>query len=567
LTTEERRRILSNDYIDVLIEYNRFDRVISEFSENPLNIIDTKYGVFYAPASMTSTNIKTETGYALIPKLYGLLDTLNLEDMGVKQVQNLPNLRLSGQGVIIGIVDTGIDYTNPIFMNEDNTTRIIQIWDQSIENLENSANNFNYGTVYTREQINEALSSEDPYSIVPSRDENGHGTMIAGIAGGKRNEENDFEGVAQQVEFIIVKLKPAKQNLKDYFFIPSETICFQENDIMAGLTFMTNLARSEKKPIAICLGLGSNQGPHVGFGALDSTIVWIANNTGNAVIVAAGNEGNSKHHYYGNIKKDVGYDTVELRVGEGEKGVTMEVWGSAPATYSIDILSPSGEYIPQIVARLGENREIRFLFDNTLIYIDYLLVEAQSGDPLILLRVKDPSPGIWRFRIYAAGQNNTDFHVWLPMTGFITEGTYFIQSNPDTTITSPGNSRVSITVAAYNSSTDSIYLQSSRGYTRYEHVKPDVAAPGVDVLGPTLDQSFSRFSGTSVAAAHVTGVAAMIFEWGIVKGNYTTISGIQMQRFLIRGVNQDSELTYPNKIWGYGTVDIYNTFLSLRSGQ
>lgn len=565
MTVEEKSQIVSNEYANAIIEYNRTDGFMAQFEGYPRNIIDEKYGVVYFPLSQASIPIIHENGYAILPKLYGLLDTVDLEAMGVNRVQNIPRLALMGTGVLLGFVDTGIEYTNPAFQYADNTTRIISLWDQTVNNPQARENIFYYGKEYTREEINEALQNEDPYSVVPSRDENGHGTMLAGVAGGSQDETNNFRGVVPLAEFVIVKLKQAKQNLRDYFYIPEEANCYQEDDIILGIQYLMNVADRLKRPIAICIGLGTNQGAHDGYDTLSSFIAWAGNFTGRSVQIAAGNEGSSRKHYFGRVDPRVGYNEVELRIGENERGFSMEIWGYAPATYSIDLLSPSGEYIPRIAARLGESRTIRFLFENTTVYVDYLVIEAQSGDPLILMRFVNPAPGIWRFRVYGMGSSDLSFHIWLPMSGFISNDTYFTNPSPDTTITSPGNISQAVTVTAYNTATQNIYPNSSRGNTKDNLLKPDVAAPGVEVLAPMPDGQYGRVSGTSVAAAHATGITAMLLEWGIVQGNYYSISSVQIQRFLLRGVETQNNTAYPNNIWGYGTINIYNTFLSLSS--
>lgn len=562
MTLEDREKILSNEYANLMIEYKRDDLFMKKFEGFPRNIIDEKYGVIYFPLIMAPR--KLEWGYAVIPTLYGLLDIVNLDDMGVGRVQDIPQLGLRGEGVLLGFVDTGIDYTNPIFKNAGGTTRIISIWDQTIENLNAPEKIFYFGTEYTREQINDALQSTNPHSIVPSVDEVGHGTMLAGIAGGSRDENNNFQGVVPLSEFVVVKLKQAKQNLREYLLVPEDVECFQQDDIMFGIKYLMNTARTLNRPIVICIGLGTNQGGHDSTSILDDFISYSGTHIGRAFVIAGGNEGNTGKHYYGVINRDTGYNEVELLVGAEEKGFSMELWGYAPNTYSIDILSPSGQYVPQIVGRLGESREINFLFENTIVNVDHLLIESQTGSPFIMIRFRNPAKGSWKFRVYVSGRgDNLDFHIWLPMSNFLSPNTYFNNSNPYTTLTSPGTAIRIITVVAYNALTGGIYINSSRGYTRLGRIIPDLAAPGVNVLAPTPGNNYTRVSGTSAAAAHTAGLAAMIFEWGIVKRNYETMASKQIERFLLRGVETIPSLQYPNRIWGYGKVNIYNTFLSL----
>jgi subtilisin family serine protease len=564
MNAEDRRKITSEEFTDIIVEYTNDTEAMAQYKDNTSNIIDSKYAVIYYPAASMPEQIIRENGYSIIPKLFGLVDTLSLGEMGVTKVQGTPTLNLKGEGVLLGFVDTGIEYTNPVFKNSDNTTRIVSLWDQTIENTQASSDIFYYGTEYGREQLNEALRSEAPLTVVPSIDEIGHGTTLAGLAGGSRLEEKDFVGVVPRAEFVVVKLKPAKANIKNYFSVPAETVCFQESDILFGIRYLLNVSRRLNRPIAICVGLGTNQGSHDMRGTLSDMISIDSNRTGVAVAIAAGNEGNSGHHYYGIVEPKSGYHPVELKISENEEGFTMELWGNAPGIYSVDMVSPTGEYIPRIPARLGETRIIKFMFERTTVYVDYLVVEAQSGDELILLRFKNPAPGLWKFKVYGQGTITSGFHIWLPMRGFIKEGTVFVHPNPETTITIPGNTAFAVTVTAYDYKTKGIFYEASRGYSRNNIIKPDIAAPGVDVYCPVPGNAFEGRSGTSIAAALTTGVSAMLLEWGIVKGNFPSMDAIDVKKFLIRGVRRDPNLTYPNPIWGYGILDVYRTFASLR---
>lgn len=564
MNVEESKRIISEDYINILVEYLRDDNFMRELEGYPRNIIDTKYGVIYAPKSLLRIPLRGENGYSVIPKVYGLMQDENLSEMGVETVQNLPDYATRGEGVLLGFVDTGIDYTHPAFKTADGNTRIVSIWDQTIPNDNPQEKTFYYGTEFTQDQINQALLNEDPFLVVPSRDEIGHGTMLAGITGGSQNSNNKFRGVVPLAEFAIVKLKPAKTNIRDYFFIPEDVPCYQQDDIMFGIQYLITLARSLNRPIAICIGLGTNQGNHDGTDILEDYLSYSGTHVGRAYIIAAGNEGNSRHHYYGVIDQTVGYNEVELVVEGNDRGFSMELWGFEPNTYSVDIMSPSGQYIPQIVGRLGESRELSFLFENTILNVDHLIIESQSGAPFILIRFRNPAPGSWKFRVYARGSEEMAFHMWLPITGFISPGTHFNNADPYTTVTSPGNAMRNSTVTAYDAVTRGIYINASRGFSKPGYVVPSFAAPGVGALAPVPGNGYGNFSGTSISAAYVTGLAAMIFEWGIIKGNYQTLSSRQIESFLRRGVKTDPSQSYPNRTWGYGMVNIYNTFSSLQ---
>lgn len=566
MTAEERERIVSNDYADLLIAYSGDESVFQNFQDATVHIINFFDAIVHVPVEQISDNTIVQLGYSVMPSLFGLISQASLEASGITRIRNVPNFNLRGQGVLIGIIDTGIDYTNPIFKYADNTTKIVSIWDQTIVSDNYPPDSF-YGTEYTRDQINEALQSENPLEVVPSMDEIGHGTMLAGIAAGNEVPESGFYGVAPDAELVVVKLKQAKPYLRDFFRIPLDVPCYQENDILSALEYIKKVASVQNRPMSVCIALGTSQGAHDGRGTLSSFLSLRADDAGFGYVVAAGNEGNARRHYRGMVDATTGYDTVELFIGENESGFSMELWGDSPSVFSIDIQTPTGEYVPRIVPRLDENRDISFIFEQTTILVDYQIIESQSGDQLILIRFRNPSSGIWRFNVYGRGDISAGFNIWLPMQGFISDNTYFIRSDPNTTILSLGNAPVPITVTAYNVEDDSLYLNASRGYTRVGAIKPEIAAPGMNIISPSLEQGFTEVTGTSASAAHTTGVAAMMLEWAIVRGNQPAMNTLDMKIFMIRGARRDLEIQYPNRDWGYGILDVYNIFDTLRRGE
>ncbi|MFT4146451.1 MAG: S8 family peptidase [Mobilitalea sp.] len=564
MTEGERFKITSNDYTDFIINYNQNLRTFERFPEGTTHIMNDRYAILYVPVAQLTSRTIIQYGYSVLPALYGLNSERALEASNILRLRRLPNFNLRGKGVLVGIIDTGINYTDPVFIHSDGSTKVLALWDQTIDSDRYPAGYF-YGTEYLAEEINQALGSANPLEVVPSIDEIGHGTMLAGIAAGNENEANSFSGVAPDADLVVVKLKQAKPAIRDFFLVPQDVPCYQENDIMWAVQYVVNFARSIQRPVSICIGLGSSQGSHDGRGALSDLISVAGNFPGVVMNVSAGNEGNSRRHFFAEIDREVGYSTVELNVGEGEPGFSMELWGAAPNTYSIDILSPSGEYIPRISESLRINRDIGFVFESTSINIDYQMVEASTGDQLILMRFNNPTPGIWRFQVYGRGDLRSTFHIWLPMGNFITDNTYFIQSDPYTTITSPGNSLVPITVTAYNPDNSVLYQRASRGYSRINIIKPEISAPGVNITAPTNETTFTSMTGTSAAAAHMTGFCAMMLEWGIVRGNYPGVDTVEVKKFIIRGAERNPGLIYPNRDWGYGILDAYNVFDILRA--
>lgn len=564
MTEEERYKITSNDFVDFIISYSGNEAVFTRFPNATFQIMNPRYAIAYLPASSLTVNTIREYGYYIVPSYFGLTSTQSLEASGVNRVRRVPTLNLRGQGTIVGIIDTGIDYTNPIFRNADGTTRIVSIWDQTIDS-ENYPEGIWYGTQYREEDINRALQSENPFEIVPSKDEIGHGTILAGVVAGGEVPDQGFSGVAVDAQFIVVKLKQIKEILRSFYIVPPDVPCYQENDIMWAIQYMVGRAREQGKPVSICLGIGNSLGSHSGRGNLGNLLTVSGNFPGVVISISAGNEGMARRHFFSEINPTIGYTTMELNVGENEEGFIMELWGRIPNIYSVDILSPTGEYVPRITPTLKISREISFVFEQTQITLDYQLVEGTTGEQVIVFRFRKPTAGIWRFQIYGRGDLGGAFHVWLPLTGFISDNTYFTQSNPYTTITSPGNVQEPITVTAYNSDNNNLYTNASRGFTSTNVIKPDFAAPGVNIIAPTLDQGFARVSGTSIAAAHTAGIAAMVLEWGIVRRNYLGIDTPEVKTLLIRGAKRNPNLIYPNQDWGYGIVDVYNLFIELRA--
>lgn len=565
MTNQDVNAITSEDYADLIINYSGDENVLNSFLNAVIVKINSVYAMVHIPVQRITNNVIQQFGYGAMPRLFGLVSSASLEASGIRRLRNIPNFNLRGQGVLVGVIDTGIDYMNPAFRNADGTTRIISIWDQSIQSG-NPPQREKYGTEYDRNQINQALQSDNPLDIVPSTDTNGHGTMVAGIAGGTESAEHDFFGVAPEAEFVVVKLKPAKKYLKKFLYISEEKLAFQENDILFAIDYVLQTAFALSRPIVICLAVGTSQGAHSGRGVLSGYLSLMTGTPGVATVIAAGNEGNARGHYSGKVNIATGYDVIELNIGENEAGFSMELWGQSPSIFSLDILSPSGEYVPRIAVGMNENREISFVFEQTIINIDYQMVEALTGNQLILMRFDKPAAGIWRFNVYERGDLDLGYHVWLPLREFISENTFFIRSDPYITISAPGNAGTPITTTGYNGADASLYLEAGRGYEVTGVIKPEIAAPAVGVVGPTLSKEFASFQGTSVAAAHTAGVAALIMEWGIIRGNLPGISTVEIKKLMIRGARRNPDISYPNRDWGYGILDLFNVFDSLRTG-
>ena len=570
--------VASEDFADFIAPYfTTPEEFIRSQGTDCVDFVNSTLAVVYVPLSTVTPSTYTSYTYSAVPKLYSLLDVTSMDAAGITPAGELPVLNNQGAGVIVGFVDTGINYTDSLFRNVDGSTRIIGIWDQT-NNSDNSNNIENetakpfsafsalYGTQYTAEEINLALNSDNPASIVPTRDENGHGTFLASIAAGNRDERAGFSGAAPRASIAMVKLKPAKQYLRDFYLIQDGAEAYQENDIMMGVSYLYFLARKYSMPLVVCIPLGTNMGSHMGMSRLGQYLNQVSLSNGSAVITAAGNETGARHHFRAVMDADTDEVTAELRVGEREAGFSMELWAENMGAYTVGFISPTGEVAREISVPLRGENTVSFLLEQTQITVYTQIADVSAGSQFIFMRFENPMSGIWRILIRNSLDIRETFHIWLPVRGFISDETYFLRPDPDTTITDPGNARYPITVTAYDHTRSSIYIHASRGYSLSGRIKPDLAAPGVNILGASVSgRRLTRMSGTSVSAAHLAGAAAILLNWGILDGNYPYLNTPVLKSIFVRGAQRNPALTYPNREFGYGMLDLYEAFLRLRN--
>ena len=570
--------VASEDFADFIAPYfTTPEEFIRSQGTDCIDFVNSTLAVVYVPLSTVTPSTYTSYTYSAVPKLYSLLDVTSMDAAGITAAGELPVLNNQGAGVIVGFVDTGINYTDSLFRNVDGSTRIIGIWDQT-NNSDNSNNIENetakpfsafsalYGTQYTAEEINLALNSDNPASIVPTRDENGHGTFLASIAAGNRDERAGFSGAAPQASIAMVKLKPAKQYLRDFYLIQDGADAYQENDIMMGVSYLYFLARKYSMPLVVCIPLGTNIGSHMGMSRLGQYLNQVSLSNGSAVITAAGNETGARHHFRAVMDASTDEVTAELRVGEREAGFSMELWAENMGVYTVGFISPTGEVAREISVPLRGENTVFFLLEQTQITVYTQIADVSSGSQFIFMRFENPMSGIWRILIRNSLDIRETFHIWLPVRGFITDETYFLRPDPDTIITDPGNARYPITVTAYDHTKNSIYIHASRGYSLSGRIKPDLAAPGVNILGASVSgRRLTRMSGTSVSAAHLAGAAAILLNWGVLNANYPYLNTPVLKSIFVRGAQRNPALTYPNREFGYGTLNLYEAFLHLRN--
>lgn len=553
--------ILSEDYSDIIFRYQTDpESLYTELAQYAPQLVDTQYSILHAPLSERLATVE-ELGYSSVPKLFAPVDTVSLEASGILPVRLQPYLNLTGRGVLLGFLDSGIDYTHPAFRGTDGSTRIVRIWDQT-DQSGIPPKGLPYGSEYTNGMLNQALFSENPAQIVPERDESGHGTSVAGIACGTADPASDFSGAAPGAKIVFVRLKQAKKYLRDYFLIPEGATAYQETDLMLGIRYMIQVSRELRMPLVICISVGTSQGGHTGVTPLEDVLTSAQFNTGVYVVSGVGNEAGMGHHFQGRLGGAEDSTEIELLVDQETRGFTAEFWADAPELYSIGFTSPLGETIQPVQPRSGTTREFDFLLEYSRITLTYAVVEMLSGAQLALIRFLAPTPGIWRIRIVSKIYVGGSFHLWLPITGLADPMIRFYAPDSDVTLVIPSCAASVITAGAYSAYNNSLFINSGHGYTRNGLVKPDFASPGVDLTAPVPGDQYSVLTGSCAASAITAGAAALLVESGLRQERPRYFTTREIRSLFLRGTARSGAFSYPNPEWGYGMMNVYGIFES-----
>lgn len=487
-----------------------------------------------------------------LPRIMSPTDSQGNDASGITQVLNQPFLNLSGRGVIIGIVDTGIDYQKDAFKFEDGSTKILGIWDQTVDGKRQD--DLYFGSTYTSDDINNANRSSDPYSIVPSVDEDGHGTFLASVAAS--NEPGEYIGAAPKAYLLIVKLKKASQYLIDRYLVTNDNPnLYESTDYMLGMKYILDASEKFNMPIVMCIGMGTNDGAHDGNSLIEEYISFVSQRVGYAFVTAVGNEANAKHHTQGRIPATRAVDRISIKVGEQGASFTVIIHSPGYDKISAGVTSPTGEAVSRVSFQSGLEFSNQLVLENTRITLRYF----RDNNNNVIVSFKNATQGIWNIILYGDLIINGEYWAWLPITGQISPAVEFLRPIPEYTIVIPSTALRAIKCGAYNSKDQSLLVSSSWGPTRLLRIAPDFVAPGVDVKGiyPT---GYGTMTGTSVAAAITAGIAALLFEWGIVNGNKPAMDSDLIRSYLISGCQRERNLAYPNIQWGFGKVNLYGTF-------
>ncbi|MBQ3061770.1 MAG: S8 family serine peptidase [Lachnospiraceae bacterium] len=463
------------------------------------------------------------------------VDGMNEETDNNLLKENWEEGTLTGEGVIVAIIDSGIDYYHPDFCDDKGNTRIQKLWDQTTD------------VVYDKSEINSAimLGRRVGEEIVSQRDLSGHGTHVAGIAcGNGRVSGGRYKGIATNSQILVVKLG---DSLGDSF--PRTT------RLLEALDYVVKIAIEENKPIAINLSFGNNYGTHSG----DSLVVSYINNIcrvwKTSVIIGTGNEGNSKVHTTGRISNDI--EIVEFNIGDYEGSINLQIWRNYYDEFDIYMVFPNNSAV-----KLNETEAFIHNYEDTVLLIYNSMPGPISGRVETFIEFIPTEMGYINaglYKLYLVPRNvvTGEYNMWFPVSASISENTGFINPVNDTTLTIPSTSSLGISVGAYNSNTMEFAEFSGRGpIAGGGYNKPDLVAPGVDIISCSTNGSYTVRSGTSMAAPFVTGAAALLMEYGIIKGNDPYLFGQKLKTYLLKGARQLKGEVTPSYKTGYGALCI-----------
>ncbi|MDU1413323.1 MAG: S8 family peptidase [Clostridium sp.] len=555
----------SNNKNGYLINYTgEIDKIVSSIP-NSLAIPLTPYvaAVFIDP-NYESTFLALRNIELIEPFVeYILTEISPLDSSNIIQFNQGFPIDLTGTGVVVGLIDTGIDYTNKEFLREDDTSRILSIWDQS-DSSGIAPSGLGYGSEYSNEQINQAIkesrNGKNPLDLVPEIDKIGHGTECAGIIGARGYGE--VKGAAPNCDFVVVKLRVVDTISSSSNTAP--TPVFSNVDIATAMYYLIQYRTLTRRPMVVFLPVSSNFGGHDGKRPIEELIDYYSFESNVVFAVGTGNQGNSQTHYSGKINSTSEISNINVQIGPNQNYLYVHIWSTYPDKISIGMISPSGQVIPKIPIKISQQETLTFIYEKTNIFIQYFLPISSSGSELILIYFEKPTPGIWKIILYGDYIINGKFNAWMSQRPISKDDTFFLNSDNFVTLTIPSTSYSAICTGFYNQNNNSLEASSGVGFTIDNRVKPNLTTGGVNMLTTAPNNKTTLITGSSVATAVLAGAIALILQWAIVNKNLPTISSEIVKAMLILGTKKRPKDIYPNPYAGHGLLDLLGTFNAIR---
>lgn len=551
----------------LIIYQGKIEDVEKDLKSNGIEryvIINNQLLAIYVPINFREeilTTIETVAWWQRSMPMSSLIEVTNnmstgvsiTDSAGTDYIYKNPYITTTGKDVLIAIIDSGIDYLHPDFINENNTSKIVSIWDQE-SNKKQPPKGFIFGSEFTREDINTAIMENDKTLSV---DNIGTGTIAAGISSGNGRLNSQYKGVAVDSELVVVKLREYKDT-----YIEGR-INYQKSDFLSAIRYVLDVAKKEDKFLIINFTIGLAAKSIIELTLLET--FREINEAGVIFISGAGNEGNTDIHYEGNISANNGFQDIIIQVGQ-QKNLDITLTNIGPDKIGASIISPSGElsyqimYSPDYYVYRG-----KFNLEDTDYEMRLIYPWLESAHQELTINLFNIKPGIWTLRLIPEFILNGSYDVYLPNKNLISSQTRFSDPASTSTITMYAATEKVITIGAYNDKTDSIWIGSSKGPVKQKGIKPDIVAPGIDIISPYIDGEYNTSTGTGVSSSIVSGVIALIVQYIREQNAFykEALYTQQLKTYLMLGATKKDIYEYPNISQGYGILNLKDTIIAI----
>ncbi|CEQ11709.1 subtilisin-like serine germination related protease [[Clostridium] sordellii] len=551
----------------LIIYQGKIEDVEKDLKSNGIEryvIINNQLLAIYVPINFREeilTTIETVAWWQRSMPMSSLIEVTNnmstgvsiTDSAGTDYIYKNPYITTTGKDVLIAIIDSGIDYLHPDFINENNTSKIVSIWDQE-SNKKQPPKGFIFGSEFTREDINTAIMENDKTLSV---DNIGTGTIAAGISSGNGRLNSQYKGVAVDSELVVVKLREFKDTYTE------GRINYQKSDFLSAIRYVLDVAKKEDKFLIINFTIGLAAKSIIELTLLET--FREINEAGVIFISGAGNEGNTDIHYEGNISANNGFQDIIIQVGQ-QKNLDITLTNIGPDKIGASIISPSGElsyqimYSPDYYVYRG-----KFNLEDTDYEMRLIYPWLESAHQELTINLFNIKPGIWTLRLIPEFIINGSYDVYLPNKNLISSQTRFSDPASTSTITMYAATEKVITIGAYNDKTDSIWIGSSKGPVKQKGIKPDIVAPGIDIISPYIAGEYNTSTGTGVSSSIVSGVIALIVQYIREQNAFykEALYTQQLKTYLMLGATKKDIYEYPNISQGYGILNLKDTIIAI----